>query len=200
MLAGQSHAGRRLHGGNGGVHIGPLVRPQLQQSFLQLEPVTPVRDGFRFGEEAQNDAQGLVHAFPLQFVGNAHHVGVAGQRAGADAEQHAAIGHVVQLHHAVRHHQRVMIRQADHAGAQLDAVGALRRRGDEHLRRGDNLPAGAVVLADPGFVKPQLVQPFDEFKIALHSQRGVFANAVERAEEYAKLHSLGKRHIRTSSG
>ena len=133
-------------------------------------------------------------------MGNAHHVGVAGQRAGADAEQDAAVGHVVQLHHAVGHHQRMVVRQAHHAGAQLDAVGALGGGSDEHLGRRDDLPAGAVVLADPGFVETQLVEPLDQFEIAFHGQRGVFANAVERTEKDAKLHPLGKRHIRTSSG
>ena len=39
-----------------------------------------------------------------------------------------------------------------HAGAELDVAGALGRGGDEDLRRGDDLAAGRVVLADPGLV------------------------------------------------
>ena len=130
---------------------------------------------------------------------NAHHVCVAGKGARSDSEEHPPVGHVVQLDHTVGHHQRVVVWQADDAGAQLNAAGALCGGGDENLRGRDNLPAGAVVLTNPGLIEPQLVQPFNQLQIAFDGQGGVFANTVEWAEEDTKLHSVGKRHIRTSS-
>ena len=130
---------------------------------------------------------------------NAHHVCVAGEGARSDSEEHPPVGHVVQLDHTVGHHQRVVVWQADDAGAQLNAAGALCGGGDENLRGRDNLPAGAVVLTNPGLIEPQLVQPFNQLQIAFDGQGGVFANTVEWAEEDTKLHSVGKRHIRTSS-
>ena len=50
---------------------------------------------------------------------DAQHVGVRGQRAGAAAEHRAAAGHVVELHPALRDHERMVVGQAGDAGAQL---------------------------------------------------------------------------------
>ena len=43
----------------------------------------------------------------------------------------------------------MVIGQRDDAGAELDALRALGRRGEEHFRRSDDFPAGRVVLAAP---------------------------------------------------
>jgi hypothetical protein len=51
----------------------------------------------------------------------------------AGAEDGAAAGHVVELHHALRHVEGMVIGQRDHAGAELDALGALAGCGQEHL-------------------------------------------------------------------
>ena len=66
---------------------------------------------------------------------------------------------MVQQHHAVGYHVRVVIWQADHAGAQPNVSGALGRSSDENFRRADGLPASAVVLANPRLIIPQRVQP-----------------------------------------
>jgi hypothetical protein len=75
---------------------------------------------------------------------------------------------VVELHHAVGDHEGVVIRQADHPGAELDVAGAVRRHGDEQFRGRNDLPPRAMVLADPGLVIAQGVQPLDEFQVAIH--------------------------------
>ena len=191
MLAGQGHAGRGLDRGYRNGHMRGLVGPQLEHGLVELEPVALVRDGFLLGEQPHDDAQGFVHAQALLGGVNAHHVGVAGQRAGADAQHHAAAGHVVQLGHPVGHHEGVVIGEADHAGAQLDVLGAVGGHADEYLGRGDDLPAGAVVLSDPGLVKAQIVQPLHQFHVAFQRQGRVFAGAVERAHEDAKLQAIG---------
>ena len=90
---------------------------------------------------------------------------------------------MVQLNHAVGHHERVVVREADDAGAELDVPGALGGGGDEEFGRGDGFPAGAVVLADPGFVIAQVIQPLEGFKVALEAEGGVFAEPVEGGQE-----------------
>ncbi len=106
---------------------------------------------------------------------DAHHVGVGRQRARAAAQHGAAARHVVELHEAVRHHQRVVIGQAGHARAQPDVARALDRGADEHFRRGDGLPAGGMVLADPGLVEAQLVDPLDQLHVARHAEASGFS-------------------------
>jgi hypothetical protein len=46
-----------------------------------------------------------------------------------------------------------VIGQADDASAQANMAGATCGGGNKHFRRGDRLPAAAVVLADPRFIE-----------------------------------------------
>ena len=57
-----------------------------------------------------------------------------GSRPGPDAEHGAAARQVVELHHAVGDHERMMVGQRDDAGAEPDALRARRDVGDEELR------------------------------------------------------------------
>ena len=191
VLAGQRHARRRLHRGHRNGHMRRLVRAQLQHRFLQHEPVAFVGNRLLFGEQAHNHAQGFVHPQPLLGGVNAHHIGVAGQRAGANAQHHPPPGHMVQLRHPVGDHKGMVIGQADHAGAQLDVLGAVGGHADKNLRRGDDFPAGAVVFPNPGFVKAQIVQPLHQLQVAFQRQGRVFARPVERAHKDAELHTVG---------
>jgi len=45
------------------------------------------------------------------------------------------MGHVVQLHHPVGHHEGMVIGQANHASAQFDVLRAVSGYGHEHFRR-----------------------------------------------------------------
>src|SRR5437763_4010921 len=63
--------------------------------------------------------------------------------------------------------------------------GALRRRGDEHLRAGDQLEAAGVVLADPRLVIIQPIEMLEQFEIALDRERRVLVVVVERREKNA---------------
>src|SRR3954469_18461257 len=65
-------------------------------------------------------------------------------------------------------------------------VGSLPGGGDEDLRRGDDLAAGGVVLADPRLVVAQAIEMLDEREVALQSKRGVLARRVKRRNEDAK--------------
>ncbi len=61
--------------------------------------------------------------------------------------------------------------------------------GDEDLGRGDDLVAGRVVLAEPGFVEAELVEMLDQLQIALERERRVLADRVERGQEDPELQS-----------
>src|SRR5206468_497649 len=90
-----------------------------------------------------------------------------------------------------RHPQRVVVADADDAGAQLDVPGALAGGGDEDLGRGDDLAAGRVVLADPRLVSAEAVEVFDEGEIALEGERGVLAGRMEGRHEDAETKPIG---------
>src|SRR6185436_8595281 len=154
-------AGRRHRTGHRDLRIGLRERQQLHARVRQLEPLGLLRDGFAF-EQAQDHFDRLHHPVALLVDWDAHHHRVGRQQTGTYTEQHAAARLVVELDDAIRRGQRVVIRQRYHAGTELDALGAFSGRGDEELRRRDDLEAGGVVLADPRFFVAELVEPFDE--------------------------------------
>ena len=141
------------------------------------------RDRLVRREQGDDGLEALLHHRSLPQRVDAEHVGIGGELARADAEHHAAAREMVEQHHAVGEEQRVVIGERAHAGAQLDAAGALRRHRDEHLGRRDELVAGGVVLADPRLVEAELVEPLDELEIAVEGEGGVLARGVERREE-----------------
>ena len=82
----------------------------------------------------------------------------------AERTRHLQLGTgVVSLpyHHPLMVAERMVLLDNLTRGRVLFGVGpgALGGYGDEHLGRGDVLPASAVVLTDPGLVEAQLVQP-----------------------------------------
>ena len=121
-------------------------------------------------------------------------MGVGNQGAGADAEHDAAARQVVEQDEAVGDHERVVVRQADDPGAEADVAGAFGRRGHEHLGRGDGFPAGAVVLADPGFVVAEVVEPLEQLQVTLQRQGGILAKPVEGSQENTERQPLHERH------
>ena len=83
-----------------------------------------------------------------------------------------------------------MVGEADNAGAQLDVLGAVGGDTNKNLWRGDDFPTGAVMLANPGLIEAQVVQPLHQFQVAFESQRWVFAGPVERPHKNAKFHPI----------
>ena len=195
MLAGQLHARRRLGGGDGDGEVGLGVGPQVGHGPLKREPLRLISDRLGFGEQPHDDPEGFVHAGALRERFDAQHVGVGDQRAGPHAQHDPPAGDVVQLDHAVGDHERVVVGEADDAGAELDVAGAFGGGGDEEFGRGDGLPAGAVVFADPGFVVAQMVEPLEGFKVALEAEGGVFAEPVEGGQKDSELHAWGQWHL-----
>ena len=166
MLARRARAGRRDLRGDAHLDVRPRVGNELEARIAQLEPVRLVRDRLA-AHQRHEHADRLVHAVALLLHVDAHHEGVGGQRARPHPEHHAAARHVVELHDAIGEHQRVVIRERGDAGAEADVPRALGGGGDEDLGRGDDLVAGAVVLADPGLVVAELVEVLDQLHVAL---------------------------------
>ena len=184
MLAGERHAGRADLRGDDERHV-LLQRQQLQRRILQREPLALGRDALAL-EQTADDADGLVLAVALDHRVDAERVGVGRQRAGPGAEDGPAAGHVVELHHALGDVEGMVVGQRDHAGAEPDALGALAGGRQEHLGRGDRLPAAGVVLAAPELVEPEPVQMLDEIEVAAELQHRVLADGMMRGEKGAK--------------
>ncbi len=94
---------------------------------------------------------------------------------------------MVELDETLRHQKRMVIGQAGDAGAQLDVPGALGRCGDDQFGRGDDLPSGGMVLADPSLVVAELVEPFDQLEVARHRQGRVVAETMEGRQKHAEF-------------
>src|SRR5271155_2154667 len=62
---------------------------------------------------------------------------------------------------------------------------ALRRRGNEHFRAGDQLEAARMMLADPRLVIIQPVEMLEQFEVALDRERRVLVVVVKRREKNA---------------
>ena len=158
-------------------------------SVAQREPVgMPVDPLLRRGPEQREDRlERLLHHPALLDRIDAHHVRVGRQRARSGAEDHAAAGEVVEQHPAVGDHQRMVIRQRHHAGAEPDVLGPFGGRGDEHLRAGDQLVAAGVVLAEPHLVEPEPVQRDRAIEVVFQCDGGGLADRVERRDEHPEV-------------
>ena len=86
----------------------------------------------------------------------------------------------------------MVVGQTDYAGTQADVAGPASCGGDEYLGRCNSLPAPAVVLADPGFVESQIIQPFDQLKVTLQGQGGVLTYPVKRGHKGPERHVVSQ--------
>src|SRR5690606_13877741 len=75
--------------------------------------------------------------------------------------------------------------QRDDAGAEAQRARALCRDGDEQLGRADDLPAGGMMLADPGLVKAEAIEPLHQLEIPVERRGGVLVHRMERRQEDA---------------
>ena len=168
---------------------GSVYGRQMQARLAQLEPVGLHGDRLVTAQQGHDCGQRFIHARPLSDWFDAEHVGVGGQGAGAAAQHGAPAGHVVELYEALGHQQRMVIGQAGHARAQHDVPCALGGSRDHQFRRGNQLPAGRVVLADPGLVIAEVIEPLDQLHVAGEGQGGIFADSMEGRQEDSKLES-----------
>jgi hypothetical protein len=134
---------------------------------------------------------------PLIAGRDADFLGVVNQRSRPYAEHRPSARHVIELHHAIRQNERVMVRQRGHARSQADVARARGRGRDEHFGRGDDLETARMMLANPGFVVVEPVEQFDQLQIAFQRDGGVFFQIMERRKENAAA-QVSVIHIKPS--
>ena len=187
VLAGERHARRADH--RRGHHRDlVLVRQDLQLRVVQREPVALVGEALAARQQALDDRDGLVLAVPQQHRVDAERVGVRRQRTRPGAQHRPPQAHLVELDDALGHHERMVVGDGGHPGAQLDAAGAHRRSGQEHLGRADGLPSGRVVFAAPELVVPQPVEVGNQVEIPLQLQRRALPRQMVRCEKRGEFH------------
>ena len=97
---------------------------------------------------------------------------------------------MIEQHDALRHPERIVIRDADHASAKPDITGALGSGRDHDFRRRGKLSACGVMLAKPRLVVAAAVEPLDKFEIALQRQRRIDTRLMEWCEKNTEAQSL----------
>ena len=117
-------------------------------------------------QQGHDGVQRFIHAAALGGRVDAQHIGVRHQRARPAAEHRPAPCHVVELHEALRHQERVVVGQGGDPRAKPDGAGALGSGGDDELGRGDDLPPGGVMFADPRLVIAEAVEKLDHLQVA----------------------------------
>src|SRR5262245_21878132 len=97
---------------------------------------------------------------------------------------------MIEVDHALRDVERMMIGNRDDAGTEPDAVGPLCCRDQEHFRRADRFPASGMMFADPKLVIVQFVYPGRKFEVSLELEGRVLTNGMVRSEKDAKAEPL----------
>ena len=85
----------------------------------------------------------------------------------------------------------VVKRQRRYGGAQFDTGSRGGRLGEDHLRGGDGLPAGGVVLADEELVVTKIVCVVDQIYVALQCEGRILGRQVQGHHEECVFH-LGR--------
>jgi hypothetical protein len=184
VTAGELAAGRRHGGCHRDLRMRPGIGAKLARRIDEIEPVRFLRDALAC-EQLQDHLDAFDHAVALRRRIDAHGECVGGKQPRAHAEHHPPARLVIELDDAVRRHQRRVIGQRNDAGSEHDALRPLRGGGDEHFRARDDLVAGGMMLADPGFLVAQPVEMLDQLEVALDAERRVLVDGMEWREEYA---------------
>ena len=142
MCPGGDHAERRDRAGDGDLEMRIGVRREMQPRIVHLEPVGLHRDRLLAFQQTHDRVHRFQHARTLRARFDAEHVGVRGQRAGPAAQHRAAARHVIELDETLRDQERMVIRQAGHAGPEPDVFGPLGGGGDDQFGQRDQFPAG----------------------------------------------------------
>ncbi len=168
--------------------MGLLVRPQLQHGLVEFVAVAGAAERRGVGDQPHDHVEALRHD-RTQVVGSeAEHERVGEVPAGAHTEVDAPPGEVVEQHDAVGGGEGVVVRQAHHAGAEADVPGAFGGDGEEQFGGGDELPPGAVMLADPRLVEAERIGVLDQLQVPLEREGRVLAGLVEGRQEHAEGH------------
>ena len=151
--------------------------------------------------DLQDDVQGFARHVPVFAVVaiDVEQRPVAGQAAGAHAEQEAPLGDVVEVCHSVRQLGGMVERQQVRAGAQLDALRLHQRLGDQQVGRRNGLPGRGEMFSDPGFVKAQLVAQGQVFQVPLVGVVDVPFRRMRRHHKQSVLHGSSLNRLRPAT-
>ena len=122
----------------------PELAVDLVGRILRPDPLHDA-DGFDDLAVAHRDV-GMVEQFEVRQ-----------QPARSDAEHEAAAAHVVELRHLGGDHARIVVGNADHAGAEAQIFRPRHQSGHEHHRRGDRFGGRRKMLAEPQFLEAEPV-------------------------------------------
>ncbi len=151
-----------------------------------------VGEGRGIGPQLQDDLQrlaGHVAVLPAHAV-DVEHRPVARQARGRDAEIEPALGEMVEHRDAVGELGRVVIGQQEAARSDANVLGLHQRLRDQQVRRGIGFPGRGVVLADPGFLIAELVEPAQDLQVPVMSFLQAALRRMRRHREIADLHGF----------
>ncbi|MBA7712262.1 hypothetical protein ES703_121234 [subsurface metagenome] len=149
-----------------------------------------VGPGRVLGPHFQDDLQRLARHVAV-LAGHAvdiEHRPVAGKPAGGDAKIQAAVGEMVEHSDAVGELRRVVIGQQESAGAEADVLGLQERLRQQQIRRRVRLPGRGVVLADPGFLITEFIQPAQDLQVPVVTLLQSALRRMRGHREISKFH------------
>ena len=184
VLAGQPAARGRHRARHG--HLGKRlgIGRDMRAGVDQGVPIGLLGDGLA-AKQSQDHVERLLHAVALGERIDAEHEGVGGEQPRAGAEHDAPAGVVVELNDAVRHHERIVIGQRDHPRAEPDRARPFRGHRDEQLGRADQLPTRRMMLADPGLVITEPIEPLHQLQVTVQTGGRVLVHRMEGRQENA---------------
>ena len=138
--------------------------------------------------ELEHDVDGLDHHGVAVRLHDAEHLEIRRQAAGAHAHDVAPLRQMVEHRDLARRDRRVVLRQADHAGAADDPLGARQHVGEEEQRRGDLLGGRGIMFAHPGLREAEPVGVDDRVDVLHQGLVVVPPGVVDRHHEQAQLH------------
>ena len=116
-----------------------------------------------------------------------------GRPRGGDAEIQPAVGEMIEHRDAVGEFGRMVIGQQKTAGTEADIFGLQERLRQQQVRRRMRLPGRGVVLADPGFLVAELIEPAQHLQVPVVT---LFQSALRRMRghrEISKFHGVSSR-------
>ena len=137
----------------------------MQPGIFQRQALGLVTDRLFTGEKPHHNIHIVFEQRSHLWWFKTKHCGIGGQCTGAHAHHDSPACQVIEQHHALGYPERVVIRQRHNTGTQSNALRACRGSSHEDLRRGDDLTAGRVVLANPGLVVAQPIEVLEQRQI-----------------------------------
>ena len=167
------------------IDVGLVHRPELAL----------VGPGRVLGPHLQDDLQRLARHVAV-LAGHAvdvEHRPVARQARCRDAEIQPALGEVIEHRDAVGEFGRVVIGQQEAAGAETDVLGLQKRLREQQIGRGMRFPGRGVVLADPGFLIAELIEPAQHLQVPVVTLLQPALRRMGRHREISDLHGVSSR-------